>query len=209
MVATHEFDTDELLQRAETGDGDAIQALFLRFRAKLRRMIEVRLDPRLKKRLDPSDVVQETLAEGVRQWESYLSERPLPFYAWLRQIAWKRLVDLHRHHVTSQRRSIGREHPEEMQLSDQSLQQFAQRLLMQKDSPSERAEKAESRDRVRKALNELSESDRDVLLLRHLEQLSVAATAQVLQIREGTVKSRHYRALRRLRTLLADLGGTS
>ena len=94
-----------------------------------------------------------------------------------------------------------------MHLSDESLHQLAQGLLSRGNSPGESAQRNESRDRVRVALNGLSEAYQNVLLLRHLEQLSVAETAQVLQIKEGTVKSRHYRALRSLNVLLADLEG--
>lgn len=207
LVAIEDFDTDELLQRAQAGEVDATEALFQRHRPKLRRMVEVRLDPRLRQRFDPSDVVQETLAEGVRKWPDYLNSRPLPFYAWLRQIAWIRLMELHRRHIKSQRRSVDREFDERLQLSDQSIQYLARRLLSAGPSPSERVEKNEIRDRVRQALEDISESDRDVLLLRHLEQLSVAETAQILGVAEGTVKSRHYRALKRLKSLLEDLGG--
>jgi RNA polymerase sigma-70 factor (ECF subfamily) len=207
LVSIQEFDTDELLRRAEAGQLDATEELFQRHRAKLRRMVEVRLDPRLRTRLDPSDVVQETLAEGVKQWKTYVKERPLPFYVWLRQIAWTRLVDLHRRHIVSQRRSVDREHAEPLHLSDESIHQLAQGLLARGNSPGESAQKNEIRDRVRVALNGLSEAYQNVLLLRHLEQLSVAETAQVLQIKEGTVKSRHYRALRSLNAVLDDLEG--
>lgn len=194
-----------MLRRAEAGESDATEELFQRHRPKLRRMIEVRLDARLLKRLDPSDVIQETLAEGFRQWPRYLKERPMPFYGWLRSIAWNRLMDLHRRHIASQRRSVQREDPDPPRLSDQSLERFARKLLTGGDSPSERAEKKERQNRVRIALEMLSETDRDVLLLRHLEQLSVTEVAQILQIPEGTIKSRHYRALQRLRLALEDL----
>ncbi len=194
MVAFDGIDTDELLRRAEAGEAEATEELFQRHRPKLRRMIEVRLDARLLKRLDPSDVVQETLAEGFRQWANYLRERPMPFYGWLRNIAWNRVMDLHRRHIASQRRSIQREDVGNPRLSDQSLERFSRKLLTRSDSPSERLEKKELQNRVRIALESLSESDRDVLLLRHLEQLSVSEVAQILQVPEGTIKSRHYRA---------------
>ena len=205
MVTFDGIDTEELLRRAEAGEVEATEELFQRHRPKLRRMIEVRLDARLLKRLDPSDVVQETLAEGFRQWANYLRERPMPFYGWLRNIAWNRVMDLHRRHIASQRRSIQREDEGNPRLSDQSLERFSRKLLMRSDSPSERLEKKELQNRVRTALETLSESDRDVLLLRHLEQLSVAEVAQILQVAEGTIKSRHYRALQRLRLALEDL----
>src|SRR6516165_5011523 len=92
-------DTDELLERAGSGDTTAREQLLIRHRARLRRMVAVRLDRRLAARVDPSDVVQETLAEAARNLADYLRERPIPFYPWLRRLAWERLVKLHRRHI--------------------------------------------------------------------------------------------------------------
>src|SRR6516164_5374655 len=106
-----EPDTDALLAQASQGDADAGQRLLARHRDRLKRMVAVRLDRRLLARLDPSDVVQEALAEAARRLPDYLRERPLPFYPWLRQLAADRLVTLHRRHVRAQRRSVRREEP--------------------------------------------------------------------------------------------------
>ena len=102
-------DTDELLRRAERGDDSATQQLLTRHREQLRRMIAVRMDPRLAARIDPSDVIQEATAEAARKLPDYLQRPACPFYPWLRQIAWERLVQLHRHHIHAQRRSVKRE----------------------------------------------------------------------------------------------------
>src|SRR3954465_3996851 len=98
-------DTDELLRTAELGDESARAELLARHRDRLRRMVAVRIDRRLAARVDPSDVVQEALADAATGLSAYLRARPLPFYPWLRQVAWLRLVQLYRHHVVAQRRS--------------------------------------------------------------------------------------------------------
>src|SRR6516164_2048002 len=102
-------DTDELLEQVRRGDGSARQLLLGRHRQRLRRMIELRLDRRLAARIDPSDVVQETLAEANQKLLDFARRRPLPFYPWLRCLAWERLVQIHRRHIAAQRRSVRRE----------------------------------------------------------------------------------------------------
>jgi RNA polymerase sigma-70 factor (ECF subfamily) len=198
----HAPDTEELLQRAERGDTQARQAVLVRHRERLKQMVALHLDRRLAARVDPSDVVQEALLDAAEGLDDYLRERPVPFYPWLRQLAWERLIELHRRHLHAQRRSVKREEPLAPHLSDESAQQLAERVLACQSSPSDRAIRSELRSRIRAALNRLSESDREVLVLRHLEQLSTRETAAVLGIREGTVKLRHLRALERLRVLL-------
>ncbi|MGH7169652.1 MAG: sigma-70 family RNA polymerase sigma factor [Gemmataceae bacterium] len=198
----HAPDTDELLRRAEHGDEHARQAVLVRHRERLKHMIAVHMDRRLAARVDPSDVIQEALLDAARGFDDYLRKRPLPFYPWLRQLAWERLIELHRRHLHSQKRSVKREQPLAPHLSDESAMQLADRVLARQSSPSQRAMKSELRSRIRAALDRLVERDRDVLVLRHLEQLSTRETAAVLGIREGAVKTRHLRALERLRVLL-------
>ena len=111
MEFSREPDTEELVERAGLGDEGARQELFVRHRDRLRRMVAVRMDRRLAPRVDPSDVVQEALAEAHEAMSDYLRDRPLPFYPWLRQFAWERLLKLHRHHVDARRRSVDREEP--------------------------------------------------------------------------------------------------
>jgi RNA polymerase sigma-70 factor (ECF subfamily) len=195
-------DTDELLRQASEGDPRARGDLLARHRDRLRKLVAYRLDRRLAARVDPSDVVQEVLAEADHKLDRYLRERPLPFYPWLRVLAGEHLLALHRRHVKAARRSVRREEPDLMALPDESLADLAERLVTSATSPSQRLVRQESRQRLRHALGLLSERDREVLVLRHLEQLSVAQTAQVLEISEGAVKTRHLRALERLRALL-------
>src|SRR5262245_24069354 len=104
-------DTDALLARATAGDPEAAQQLLARHRGRLGRMVAVRLDCRLAARVDPSDVVQEALMDAARKLPDYLRRRPLPFYPWLREIAWERLIKLHQQHLTAGKRSVLREQP--------------------------------------------------------------------------------------------------
>jgi RNA polymerase sigma-70 factor (ECF subfamily) len=191
---------DELLTRAAAGDAEARGLLLAEQRERLRRMIAVRIDRRLLARLDPSDVVQEVLAEACLQLSAYLRSRPLPFYPWLRQLAWNRLVDLHRRHVQSQRRSVLRE--EGPALPDDSVLELAGRLIATGSSPSEHVLREEVRARVHAALQQLGERDREILVLRYLEKLTSGEIAAVLGLTESGVKSRHFRALQRLRGVI-------
>jgi RNA polymerase sigma-70 factor (ECF subfamily) len=202
MVAHAEPDTDALLNAAEKGDAVARNRLLQRHRDRLRRLVAVRLDRRVAARVDPSDVVQETLTEAARRLKSYLRDRPLPFYPWLRQIAWERLVDAHRQHIRAGRRSVQREEP--APLADESILELAERLMARESGVSTGLRRAERRARLQAALDRLAERDREVLVLRHLEQLSTREAAAVLTISEGAVKVRLLRALQRLRDLLDE-----
>jgi RNA polymerase sigma-70 factor (ECF subfamily) len=197
-----EPDTDQLLDRARGGDGSARQQLLARHRGRLRAMVAARLDRRLAARLDPSDVVQEALAEADRRLDDYLRDRPLPFYPWLRQLAWERLVKAHRAHLGRARRDVRREEPDVLGLPDESVAELAQRLASSASSPSRHALRVEVQRRVRAALALLGEADREVLVLRYLEQLPLRDVAAVLGVGVSAVKMRHFRALERLRVLL-------
>jgi RNA polymerase sigma-70 factor (ECF subfamily) len=197
-----EPDTDQLLDRASHGDGIARQQLLTRHRARLRAMVAARLDRRLAARLDPSDIVQEALAEAARRLDDYLRQRALPFYPWLRQLAWDRLVKEHRAHLARAKRSVRREEPGLLGLPDESVAELAQRLASSTSSPSRHALRVELQTRVQAALALLSAADREVLVLRYLEQLPLREVAAVLGVSELAVKMRHFRALERLRALL-------
>ncbi len=200
-------DTDELLDRTAAGDDRARGLLLERHRQRLRRMVAVRMDPRLAGRADPSDVVQEALAEAAGKLEGYLRERPLPFYPWLRRIAFERLLNLERRHLHARRRSALREEPGG--LPEPSALELAERLCARGRSPSQLARLGELRERVRAALAALPERDREVLVLRYLESLSNRDAAAILGITEGALRVRHVRAIERLRGLLGEdlLGG--
>jgi RNA polymerase sigma-70 factor (ECF subfamily) len=196
-------DTDELLRRAAQGQADAAQQLLTRHRDRLRRMVAVRLDPRLAARLDPSDVVQEALLEASRKLPEYLRERPVAFYPWLRRLAWEHLLKLHQRHLHARRRSVTREEAVPA-LPDGSALELAQRIVASATSPSARVLRQELRDRVQVALAALAETDREVLVLRYLEGMTTAEVAAVLGLGESAVKMRHRRALDRLCRALGD-----
>jgi RNA polymerase sigma-70 factor (ECF subfamily) len=203
-MATAEPDTEQLLDLVGQGDRAARDRLLGRHRQRLRNLIALHLDPRIAARVDPSDVVQESLVEADRRLADYLRNRPLPFYPWLRRLALQRLTDLYRLHVRSMKRSVRREEARLPLLSDDSVQQLASRLMARGSSPSASLHRRDLQERLRTVLSRLVERDREVLILRHLEQLSVKEIAAVLGITEGAVKVRHVRALERLRQALDE-----
>src|SRR5262245_14077145 len=152
-MAPADPDTTALLDRAEAGDAAARQQLLERHRPRLTHMVAVRLDPRLAARVDPSDVVQEALADAARKLADYLARRPLPFYPWLRRLAWERLLKCHRRHTTG-RRNVAREAAPTL-LSDASDYTLAGRLIDRGPSPSQQAERHELIDRASAALRRL------------------------------------------------------
>ena len=178
--------TRVLIDRAHGGDEAARQQLLERYRDYLRRMVAVRLDRRMAARVDASDVVQETLVEAARRLDDYLRERPLPFYGWLRQLAGERIIDTHRRHVTAQRRSVSLEH-RELDLPHNSADELVLRLSTADTSPSNHMMRRERHERLKAALASLPQRDREVLVMRHLEQLGTAEIAATLGIAEGAV----------------------
>jgi RNA polymerase sigma-70 factor (ECF subfamily) len=190
---------DELLEKACRGDPAARGELLLRYRDRLRRMIAVRADRRLAARVDPSDIVQEALTEATRHLSDYLRRRPLPFYPWLRRLAWERLAAAHRHHFQAGKRNLSREVSLANLVSGASA--LADRLAASDTSPSGHVARKELRRRIEDALLQVDEHDREVLVLRYLEQLSTEETAAVLGITASGVRSRLMRALVQLRQL--------
>jgi RNA polymerase sigma-70 factor (ECF subfamily) len=198
-----------LLDRASRGDGEAVEQLLDRHRRRLRRMVAVRLDPRLAVRADASDIVQETLLLAAARFPNYLRNRDsVPFYVWLRGLAWDKLLELNRRHRQAQRRSVTRELPATA-LPEHANESLADRLLAVHRTLSGELILEEVRGRVQACLAMLKESDREVLVLRYLEQLPSAEIASVLGLPTRTVRARHARALERLRQLLEPHRGSS
>jgi RNA polymerase sigma-70 factor (ECF subfamily) len=204
MPARKSPDTDVLLTQAAEGNREATDRLLERHRPRLRQLIRLRLDRRLAARVDPSDVVQESLVDAAVKLKDYLRTRPMPFYPWLRSLALERLVSLYRWHMRTGKRNVRREERALPLLPDESALELAQRLCAHSSSPSQRLASREAHAQVRAALDRLSERDRELLALRHLEQLSIREIAGVLAISEGAAKIRHVRALERLRDILGE-----
>lgn len=194
-------DTDVLLTMVAGGDAEAGELLLERYRLRLRQMVLLRLDRRLWSRVDPSDVVQETLAEAAEKLREYAAARPVPFYPWLRRLAWEHLVRLHETHVRAQKRSVLREVRSLNGMTDESISQLAQRLTARTAVP-DGVLQAELTSRLLSGLSELSDFDREILVLRYLEQLSTAEIAATLARSEGAVRTQHSRALARLSRLV-------
>jgi RNA polymerase sigma-70 factor (ECF subfamily) len=198
---------DELLRRAAEGDAQAVQGLLQRHRAWLRRMIASRLDRRLAPRLDPSDVVQETLADAARRLPDYLRDRPAPFHAWLFRLAVDRLARTHRDHVASTVRAIGKEERlDGLDLGEATGAPWGDRLASHEPTPGAGMARSERHRGLATALDRMDEADREVLGLRYLDQLTFDEIAAVLEIGLSAAKMRHLRALGRLRVLVETLG---
>lgn len=197
-------DTDRLVHCAANGDATARRELLRRHRSRLTRMVAMRMDPRVRARFDPSDVIQDALVTANQRLSGYLREQPLPFYPWLRKIAWERLLQLHKKHLGAQKRSVGREAGQPGNISDDSVHVLADLLVDSITAPSAKMIKDEMRRRVSEALTSLRTRDREILELLYLEQLSSTETAAILEITPEIVRKRHFRAIRRLSNLLDD-----
>ena len=201
-MALLEPDTEELLRRAQAGDDGARQQLLARHKARLQQMVAARLDRRLLARFDASDVVQEALLEAHAKLEDYLRDPAVPFYPWLRAIAWQRLLKWRRRHLHARKRSVLREEANIPALSDASALQLVDRLAAKESGPSGHLVREEMRRRVQEALTHLSATDRELLVLRYLEHMPLKEIAAVLDTTEGAVRTRHVRALERLHAWL-------
>ena len=197
-------ETCNLLRQIEEGDRQAFERLFDRYRAYLSQVVEVRLDPRVRVRIDPSDVVQETQLEVFRRLPDYLTRRPMPFRLWLRKTAQERLLVVRRQHLEAGRRAVNREVP----LPERSSLLLARGFLTG-STPSRQLGRQELARRVRQAVARLSEADREIVLLRAFEGLSNQEVACVLDLDPATASKRHGRALLRLQKLLAEGGLTT
>ena len=200
--------TDTLLDRLRAGDREALGELFGLYRERLWRMTSLRIDRRLAGRLDPDDILQEAFMDVARRIDEFLADPAVPFYVWLRFLTGQRLLMVQRGHLGAQRRDASREVslPPTGLLhagSDSLAGAFVGRLT----SPSRAAMRHELQTRLREALDALDPLDREVLALRHFEELSNHEAAEVLGISRDAASKRHIRALKRLKELLADVPG--
>ncbi|WP_435008436.1 sigma-70 family RNA polymerase sigma factor [Tundrisphaera lichenicola] len=200
--------TEELMQRVGRGDDQALQVLLDRHRARLRGAVALHMDRRLSPRIDPSDIVQEALGDAHRKLPAYLLDPPISFYPWLRRLALERLIQAHRRHLRSSSRSVDRERRDRPALPEESALLLVERLADRQASPSQALARAERNGQLRAALDRLPQADREVLVLRYLEELPFGEIADILGVKLGAIKMRHLRALQRLHDLLSAGDGS-
>jgi RNA polymerase sigma-70 factor (ECF subfamily) len=198
-------ETQELLQRAGDGEPEAMNRLLERHRLALRQMIDLRLDRALSRRVDASDVVQDVLLKASRRLPEYLRNPSVPFPVWLRGLARDHLIDEHRRHRASARRSVDREQPlMAASFMDRSSFELAAAIRDHELTPAAAALRGELERRFQTVLAALDEADREILLMRHFEQLSNSDVARILGLSEPAAGMRHLRALRKLRVALGE-----
>jgi RNA polymerase sigma-70 factor (ECF subfamily) len=192
-----------MLDQARQGEPAAVDRLLDAHRAALRHVIDLRLDPALAGRVDASDIVQDVLLEASQRLDDYLRKPGMPFQLWLRHIARDHIIDAHRRHRVAQRRSLDREQPiVPAILADHSSIELAARFFDQELTPASAAMQHELQQRLQAALGALDEDQREVICMRHFEQLSNQEVAAALGLSEAAASMRYLRALRRLRALL-------
>lgn len=200
-------DSDDLLARAQQGDQAALAELFTRHREKLRRMVIFRLDERLAGRVSASDVLQEAYIDALRRIHHYFDKPQQSFLGWLRLIVRQRLVEVHRQHL-AEKRDVSREHPLDhpLQAGEDSFA-IAAAIAGQLSSPSQAVRRHEHQRLIQQALEQMDPLDREVLALRHFEELSNSETAAVLGIEPPAASKRYVRALARLKQIIESLPG--
>jgi RNA polymerase sigma-70 factor, ECF subfamily len=194
----------EMLQNAAAGEAQALNGLLDAFRDPIRRMVRARMDRRMAARVDASDVVQDVLIEATRRLPDYVRGPAMPFRLWLRQIAQDRMIDLHRRH-RAQRRDVTREQATgKSGLDDASSLDLAAQLVDSELTPAAHAIRQELQRRFYAALDELRDDDREIVLMRHVEQLGNGEVAEALGLTPAAAGMRYLRALRRLREVLGE-----
>jgi RNA polymerase sigma-70 factor (ECF subfamily) len=197
-----------LLDRLKEGDQAALAELFSIYRSRLGRMLELRMDKRLGGRVSASDVLQETYIDALKRVPHYLAKPEMPFFVWLRWVANQRLIDVHRRHLGAQMRDAGQEQSlGPGPLTHASAASMAGQLAAHLASPSQAAAQAELSAMIEKALEGMDPIDREVLAMRHFEELSNNEVAQILGIAKAAASNRYVRALKRLKEALAKVPG--
>jgi RNA polymerase sigma-70 factor (ECF subfamily) len=195
--------TKAMLDDARGGSAGAVDRLLAEFREPLRHVIDLRLDPVLARRVDASDIVQDVLLEANQRLTEYLRSPTMPFHLWLRHLAKDRIIDTHRRHRQAQRRSIDKEQPiQRPAWADQSSMQLAAQLVDTEQTPASAAIHQELQRRLESAMAQLEDDDREIILMRHHEQLSNQDVAAALDLTEAAASMRYLRALRKLRAVL-------
>ncbi len=194
-----------LLVQAGQGDREAMNRLLELHRASLRRVIQMRLDRAVARRVDASDIVQDVLLEANDRLADYLADPRMPFHLWLRHMAKDRIIEMHRRHRGAQRRSLDREQSlASPQFADQSSINLAQMLVDNELTPAAENIRRELEQRFLTAVDQLEDDDRDIILMRHFEQLGNSEAAVALGLSPAAAGMRHLRALRKLRAILGE-----
>ena len=202
--------TVDLLAKAKDGNDDAINELMDRHRNSLRQLVRMRLDQKIQKRVDVSDVVQDVLVEANRRLQRYIENPVMPFHLWLRQIAKDRIIDAHRRHRVSAKRSVDREQALVAPRGyDQSSIQLANLLGDQRLTPAAAALQQEMAKKVEEAIGLLEEKDCEIIVMRHYEHLTNQEIGKVLNLTEPAASMRYLRAIRRLRTVMQESSESS
>jgi RNA polymerase sigma-70 factor, ECF subfamily len=200
-------DFRRLMDAVLTGDGEALASLFSLYRDRLRRMVELRLDARLRGRVSPSDILQESYIGALQRLPHYQASSDIPLFVWLRAVTMQRLIDVHRRHLGGQVRDASREiRLGEVEAIEAGTGQIAE-LIANTTSPSLAARRGEIMAVVREALEQLDAIDREVLVLRHFEQMSNHEAAAALEIKPAAASKRYVRAVERLKTVLEQIPG--
>lgn len=195
--------TDRLLDDAKGGEPSAVDRLLGEFREPLRRVIDLRLDPAIARRVDASDIVQDVLLEANQRLVEYLKKPDMPFHLWLRALAQDRIIDTHRRHRLAQRRSVDREQPiARPAWTEESSVSLVAQLIDTERTPTSEAIQQELLRKLTAAIDQLSEDDREIVLMRHHEALSNQEAAKSLGLTEAAASMRYLRALRRLKDIL-------
>ena len=199
--------TDKLLDAARQARPGATDDLLGEFREPLRRMIGLRLDAALARRVDASDIVQDVLLEANQRLTDYLKKPDMPFHLWLRHLAQDRIIDTHRRHRLAQRRSIDKEQAiQKPAWSDDSSASLLQQFVDGEPTPASAAIQHELQRKLADAVNQLADDDREIILMRHHELLSNQEVAAALELTEAAASMRYLRAVRRLKAVLVPGG---
>ncbi len=200
-------DPDRELVESATHDQRALDELMGKYRGRLRKMLHVRINPQIRSRVDESDVIQELMIDAARNFAEYADAPRLPFYLWLRHLAGLKLCEIHRRHLTSKKRDASKELSlENISTPDASASSMAAEFVSIARNPSEIAMEKELLQKVEKTLEAMDLIDREILALKHFEQLSLAESAEILGISKAGANGRYLRALKRLKAALGPIG---
>ncbi len=209
-MADSDYESAGLLERLKNGDDQALATLFAQHRDRLLRMVEFRLDTRLQGRVGAEDVLQEGYLDAAKRLRHFSEGNSASFFIWLRMVVTQTLIDVHRRHLGAQMRDAGREvRIRGAPFSQATSFSLAAGLLGRFTSPTLAARRAEMAEQLRTALEDMDPIDREVLALRHFEELTNSEVAEELGIQQKAASIRYIRALRRLKDLLTEVPGFS